>query len=76
MKKKRWFKKVNVLYIPINWKGFLVTGFIFLFCLNIFIIVDVNSHSVSDTLFGVFPYVVPALIILYLIAVKKSKPRK
>ncbi len=76
MKKKRWFKEFGWVYIPIKWQGFLLTGFILLFSINIFIVVDANSHSVSDTLFGIFPYVVPALIILYLVAVKKSKARK
>lgn len=76
MKKKRWFKEFGWIYLPIKWQGFLITGFIVLFSINIFIVVDANSHSVSDTLFGIFPYVVPALIVLYLIAAKKSKARK
>lgn len=76
MKKKRWFKEVGLIYLPIKWQGFLITTFIIIFCINIFLVVDANSHSVRDTLYGVFPYVVPALIILYLIAAKKSKPRK
>lgn len=76
MKKKRWFKEVGLIYLPIKWQGFLITGFIILFSINIFIVVDANSHSVSDTLFGIFPYIVPALIVLYLIAAKKSKARK
>lgn len=76
MKKKRWFKEVGLIYLPIKWQGYLLTTFIIIFCINIFLVVDANSHSVSDTLYGIFPYIVPALIILYLIAAKKSKPRK
>jgi hypothetical protein len=34
------------------------------FCVQVFVAVDRQSHSVSDTLYGVFPYVVPALILL------------
>ncbi len=74
---KRWFREIGWVYIPINWKGFLITGFIIMFCVNVFLVIDANSHSASDTLFGIFPYVIPALIILYLVAVKTSKkPRK
>lgn len=76
MKKKRWFKRTGLLFIPLNWKGFAVTGFIFLFCVNIFLVVDANSQSISDTLYGIFPYISIAVIILYLLAVKTSKPRK
>lgn len=76
MKKKRWFKRTGLLFIPINWKGLAVTGFIFLFCINIFLVVDANSHSISDTLYGIFPYVVVALIAFYLLAFKTSRPRK
>lgn len=76
MKKKRWFKRIGLLFVPINWKGFVVTGFILLFCINIFIVVDVNSHSIIDTLYGISPYIIIALIALYLLALKTSKPRK
>ena len=39
----------------------------------VFVAVDSTSHSVSDTFYGVFPYVVPCLIILYWIAGKTSQ---
>ncbi len=74
--KKRWFKKLGFIYFPNNLKGYLITGFIILFCIAIFLAVDGNSNSVSDTLYGVFPYITFALIVLYLIAQKTSKKRK
>lgn len=67
---------MGLLFVPINWKGFTVTGFIILFCINIFIVVDINSSSIRDTLYGIFPYIAIALIAFYLLAVKTSKPRK
>lgn len=32
-----------------------------LFCANVFLAVDRRSHSVSDTLYGIYPFVVPTL---------------
>lgn len=76
MNKKGWFKKLGLLLIPVNWKGFFITGFIIIFCINIFLVVDANSSSIKDTLFGISPYIGVALIAFYLIALKTSKPRK
>jgi len=45
----------------------LVAVLILVFCAQVFMFVDRTSHSVSDTLYGVFPYVVPSFIILYLL---------
>jgi hypothetical protein len=42
------------------------------FCVQVFLAVDWQSLSVSDTLSGVFPYVVPALILPYRVASKTS----
>jgi hypothetical protein len=57
--------------------GFMAGGLLvllaLLFCIQVFVAVDRNSHSVSDTLYGVFPYIVPTLIVLYWIASKTSE---
>jgi hypothetical protein len=42
------------------------------FCVQVFVAVDRHSHSASDTLYGIFPYVVPCLILLYWVASKTS----
>jgi hypothetical protein len=42
------------------------------FCVQVFIAVDRHSHSVSDTFYGVFPFVVPCLILLNWVASKTS----
>jgi len=34
------------------------------FCVQVFKAVDRHSHSASDTLYGIFPYVVPAAMLL------------
>lgn len=40
--------------------------------MTIVLAVDRHSHSVSDTLYGVFPYVVPTLILLNWVASKTA----
>jgi hypothetical protein len=42
------------------------------FCVQVFAAVDRQSHSVSDTLYGVFPYIVPTLMLLNWVASKAS----
>jgi len=39
---------------------------------QVFVAVDRNSHSASDTLYGIFPYVLPALIVLEWLASKSD----
>ncbi len=72
--KKTWFKAWGWIYIPIGWQGVLVTLFALAFSLQVFLAVDRNSHSVSDTFYGIFPYVVPSWILVYWVASKTSPP--
>ena len=65
---KQWFRTWGWIHRPVSWPGLLVTALGLAFCLNIFMAVDRHSHSVSDTLYGVFPYIVPTLMILNWIA--------
>ena len=68
-----WFKTWGWIFRPISWQGVLATLVTLAFCIQVFIAVDRNSHSVSDTLYGIFPYIVPAMILLYWVASKTSK---
>jgi hypothetical protein len=61
--KNPWFKKVSCIYIPVSWQGILVTLLFLAFCVHIFIFVDGKSHSVSDTLYGIFPFIIPAFLL-------------
>ena len=54
--KNKWFKKIGWVYIPASAMGFFITVLAVAFCVNVFLAIDRNSHSVSDTLYGVFPY--------------------
>ena len=60
------------IYRPITWVGVGIVALAAAFCVQVFAAVDRHSHSVSDTLYGVFPYIVPTLILLNWIASKAS----
>lgn len=68
-----WFKEWGWIYRPIAWPGWLALILTIGFCIQVFIAVDRHSHSASDTLYGIFPYVVPAFGILEWFAGKSSR---
>ncbi len=51
-----WFQPWGWSYRPSNILGWLVTALAALFVVWAFVAVDRNSHSVSDTLIGTFPW--------------------
>ena len=71
--KRPWFREWGWMYYPITWQGIMLVVLIVAFCLQVFLAVDGHSHSVSDTLYGIFPYVVPSLLMLNWIASKTSE---
>ncbi len=68
--KRPWFREWGWVYYPITWQGIMLVVLIVAFCIQVFLAVDGHSHSVSDTLYGIFPYVVPSLLVLNWIASK------
>lgn len=70
--KKRWFAPWGWIYRPVAWQGLLLLLLAATFLVQVFLAVDRHSHSVSDTLYGIFPYFVPTLFIVYWIASKTS----
>ena len=66
------FKKAGWVYLPVSIFGIVITAMAFAFCVNVFIVVDRNSHSISDTLYGFFPFAVGALTVLFWIASNTS----
>ena len=55
--KTAWFKRAGWLYLPISIPGILITLAAILFCLQVFRAVDRHSHSATDTLYNIFPFV-------------------
>ena len=64
----RWFKPMGLLFLPVSLAGWLISFSAIAFCAQVLWVIDSRSHSVSDTLYGVFPYWVPALLVLAWIA--------
>ncbi len=72
MVQRRWFVSWGWVYRPVTWQAFVLVLLAALFCGQVFWAVDHHSHSVSDTLYGIFPYVVPCLMLLNWAASKTS----
>ena len=70
--KHAWFKPWGWIYRPVAWQGYGIVLLALIFCVQVFIAVDRNAHSVSDTLYGIFPYIAPCLILLDWVASKTS----
>jgi hypothetical protein len=69
---RRWFARWGWIYRPVSWQGLTATVLAAAFCAQVFLAVDRHSHSASDTLYGIFPYVVPCLMILNWVASKTA----
>jgi hypothetical protein len=70
---RSWFAPWGWIYRPASWQGVAAVLLTAVFCLQVFVAVDRHSHSASDTLYGIFPYVVPALMLLNWVASKTSR---
>jgi hypothetical protein len=64
----QWFKPAGIFFVPRSAAGWLSFVLALAFCAQVFWFVDTHSQSVSDTLYGVFPFWAPTLLILAWIA--------
>lgn len=69
----RWFRPVGPLFAPVSVAGWIISAAALAFCVNVFLAVDRHSHSVSDTLYGVFPFWVPTFLLWAWIAGRTSR---
>ena len=65
-----WFKPMGWIYRPVSAIGWMLVLLTAIFCGKVFLAVDHLSPSVSDTVYGVFPYFVPSLMLLNWVASK------
>lgn len=72
--KTRWFRPWGLIYRPVSAAGYLLTLAAAAVAVNGFLAVDRRSHSVSDTLYGIFPFWVPALLLWLWLAERTSRP--
>lgn len=71
--KNQWFKKWGWIYHPTDMIGWILCLLVLVFIIWVFVIVDRNSHSASDTLLGVFPWAWIAIVSLGWVASKTNK---
>jgi len=68
----KWFNKTKFIHLPSSPVGFVIYVLAILFLITVFVAVDRNSHSVSDTLYGIFPYFVSTFLLVEWLADKTS----
>jgi len=71
--KQSWFKRWGWVHRPVSWQGATVALVALLFCAQAFVAIDRHSHSVSDTLYGIFPYCACAFLLLNWVAAHSSE---
>lgn len=71
---RTWFIPWGWIYRPSSIVGLVLVTLTLAFCTQVFIAIDRNSHSATDTLYGIFPFVLPALMLLNWVASKSSRP--
>jgi hypothetical protein len=67
------FKKTKFMHMPCSFGGFTITVLAILFLVNLFMAIDRNSHSSSDTLYNFFPYIASIFLLYEWLATKTSK---
>lgn len=71
-----WFRRVGWVHVPVSVAGFIATALVLAFCVQVFLFIDSRSHSATDTLYGVFPYIVPSLLLLDWLARNTSRAKE
>jgi hypothetical protein len=75
MKKLVWFRRWGWVYLPVSMAGWLAVIGAMAFCAQVLVAVDRQSHSVSDTLYGAFPYLACCFLLLDWLAARTSGAR-
>ncbi len=60
----KWFSSIGWFYIPISIPGAILWCLAMMFCATVFVAVDRHSHSVSDTLYGIFAFFVCTFLLV------------
>lgn len=70
--KNAWFKRFGWCYLPVSMPGAFIALATLGFCVQVFLAMDRHSHSVSDTLYGVFPFFASAFLLFDWLAGRTS----
>jgi hypothetical protein len=68
-----WFRRIVWLHVPRSIAGWIVPLCALAFCVNVFWAIDRHSHSISDALYGVFPYFACVFLLYEWIAARSSR---
>jgi len=60
----RWFRPAGWLFVPVSVPGVILVLGALAFCVQVFVAIDRHSHSVTDTLYSVFPYVALSFLLV------------
>ena len=71
--KTQWFKRLGWFYLPVSLPGVVIALAALAFCAQVFFAVDRKSHSVSDMLYGVFPFFSCAFLLFNWLAGRTSR---
>lgn len=66
------FRKGKFVHTPISLTGYAIWLIAVIFLVTVFVAVDNDSHSVSDTLYGIFPYFASTFLLVEWFASKTS----
>ena len=70
--RRTWLRPLGWLFIPSSAPGVVLLLGAIAFCIQIFVAVDRRSHSVSDTLYGAFPYFALTFLLLEWVAARSG----
>jgi hypothetical protein len=73
---RRWFTPWGLVYLPVSVEGFIVTVMALAFCAQVFWAIDRHSHSITDTLYGIYPFWGVTFLGLMFIASRASAEKK
>ncbi|MEK7240577.1 MAG: hypothetical protein AAB224_08315 [Gemmatimonadota bacterium] len=70
-----WFRRIGWFHVPVSVPGVIVTVVALAFCAQVFWATDRNSHSVTDTLYRAYPFIIPTLLLLDWVASRTTAPQ-
>ncbi len=68
----RWFRRTTYWYIPCHICGWIIVLLAISFCATVVIAADRHAHSISDMLYGIYPYIVCTILVIDRIAERTS----
>lgn len=68
----KWFKQWLWFYVPASVPGVVISLALAGFCVEAFLAIDRHSHSVSDTLYNLFPFFTCAFLLFDWIGARTS----